>query len=43
MKWCSLNKDNQLEFKEKEIKLNSPGVLKLVFDDENLVELAQIV
>jgi broad specificity phosphatase PhoE len=43
MKWCSLNKDNQLEFKKKEIKLNSPGVLKLVFDDENLVELAQIV
>ncbi len=43
MKWCNLNKNNQLEFKDKIITLNSPGVLKLIFDDMDLKELVQIV
>ena len=43
MNWCNLNKNNQLEFKDKIITLNSPGVLKLIFDDMDLKELFQIV
>ncbi len=43
MKWCKLNKKNQLEFNGKILSLNSPGVLKLLFNGENLIELVQIV
>ena len=43
MKWCNLNINNQLEFNGKPINLNSPGVLKLLFDDKDLIELVQIV
>lgn len=43
MKWCDLNMNNQLEFRGKMINLNSPGVLKLVFDSKNLIELVQVV
>ena len=43
MKWCNLNNNNQLEYNGKAINLNSPGVLKLVFDDTNLIDLTQIV
>ena len=43
MKWCNLNKNNQLEFKGKIINLNSPGVLKLIFQDMDLKELVQII
>ena len=43
MNWCNLNKNNQIEFKGKIITLNSPGVLKLIFDDMDLKELFQIV
>ena len=43
MNWCNLNKNNQIEFKDKIITLNSPGVIKLVFDDMDLKELFQIV
>ena len=43
MNWCNLNKNNQIEFKDKIITLNSPGVLRLVFDDMDLKELVLIV
>ena len=43
MKWCNLNNNNQLEFNGKTINLNSPGVLKLLFDGKDLIELVQIV
>ena len=43
MKWCKLNKKNQLKFNGKILSLNSPGVLKLLFNGENLIELVQIV
>ena len=43
MKWCKLNYNNQIEFNGKIINLNSPGVLKLLFDGKNLIELVQIV
>lgn len=43
MKWCKLNINNQLEFKNKVINLNSPGVLELLFEGKELIELNQIV
>ena len=43
MKWCNLNSNNQLEFRGKMINLNSPGVLKLEFNSEDLVKLVQVV
>lgn len=43
MKWCELNDNNQLEFKGRVISLNSPGVIKLLFEDKDLIELVQIV
>ena len=43
MKWCKLNNNNKLEFKGKTINVNSPGVLKLLFDGKDLVKLVQIV
>lgn len=43
MKWCKLNDNNQLEFKGRVISLNSPGAIKLLFEDKDLIELVQIV
>lgn len=43
MKWCKLNKENQLEFNKKIITLNSPGIIKLVFRDKELIELDQLI
>lgn len=43
LKWCTLNDNYELEYNNKEIKLNSPGVIKLTFSDKNLLNLEQIV
>ena len=43
MDWCTLNENYQLEFKEKEINLNSPGIIRLVFEGKTLKDLTQIV
>ena len=43
IKWCKLDNNNQLEFNGKILNLNSPGVLKLLFDGEDLIKLVQIV
>ena len=43
MKWCSLNKENQIEYNKEIISLNSPGVIRLVFKDKQLIELKQII
>ena len=43
MKWCILNKNNELKFNNQIITLNSPGVLQLVFDNKKLINLTQIV
>lgn len=43
MKWCTLNNNNQLEFEGTPISVNSPGVLKLSFDNKTLISLVQIV
>lgn len=42
MNWCELNKENKLEFNKKTFKLNSPGIIKLTFENEELIELNQI-
>ena len=42
MKWCKLNEENDIEFNKKIITLNSPGVVKLVFENDKLLELKQI-
>lgn len=43
MKWCNLNEENQLEYKKDIISLNSPGIIKLVFKEKELIELKQII
>lgn len=43
MKWCKLNEANNLEYNNKEIVLNSPGVIKLTFLDNALQDIQQIV
>lgn len=42
-KWCKLNENINIEFDNKEIIVNSPGVIKLVFEGQKLIELKQIV
>jgi len=43
MKWCKLNNDNQLEYDSKIIKLNSPGVIKLLIKNKEVKKVEQIV
>ncbi len=43
MDFCVLNENYQLEFNGQKISLNSPGVIKLTFDDDKLENLVQIV
>ena len=42
MKWCKLNDNNDIEYNKKTITVNSPGIIKLVFEEQELVELKQI-
>ena len=42
-KWCILNARNNLEFNNKEISLNSPGVIKLVFNNSKLINIEEII
>lgn len=42
MKWCKLNNENEIQYNKKNIKLDSPGIIKLLFDDD-LIELEQIL
>jgi len=43
MKWCKFNENNEIEFEGKTITLNSPGVIKLTFEENKLLELKQII
>lgn len=43
MRWCKLNNKNEIELNGKTIKLNSPGIIKLIFEDNELLELEQIL
>ena len=43
MKWCKLNDKNEIQFNKKTIELNSPGIIKLIFEGNELFKLEQIV
>ena len=43
MKWCKLNDKNEIQFNKKTINLNSPGIIKLIFEDNELLKLEQIL
>lgn len=43
LKWCNISKNNEIEYNKKEILLYSPGIIKLVFKENRLIELEQIV
>lgn len=43
MNWCKLNVKNELEYNKNIIRLNSPGVIKLIFSDDKIKEIEQIV
>ena len=43
MKWCKLNDKFEIEFNKNIIKLDSPGIIKLIFEDENFIELKNII
>ena len=43
MKWVKLNNENKLEFNNEIITTNSPGVIELIFEDDKLLNLKQIV
>ena len=43
LNWCGVNKNNKLEYKEKELNISSPCLLKLTFNNKELVNLEQIV
>lgn len=42
MNWCNLNNNYELEYNSSIINVNSPSVIKLVFDNKKLVGLSQI-
>ena len=42
-KYCKLNKNNELEYNGKVITLNSPGVVKIKYKNDNLLDLSQII
>lgn len=42
IKWCTLNKDKDLEYKGKVVKLNSPSVVRLIFNDNLIKDISQI-
>lgn len=43
MRWCRLNDAYELEYNNKIITVNSPGVIKLCFQGKELIDLEQIV
>ena len=43
MNWCNLNKENQIQYNNEIISLNSPGIIRLIFKDKELIELKQII
>ncbi len=42
MKWCKLDDNNKLRFKDEMVELTSPCVIKLKFRDRELIELKKI-
>lgn len=43
MQWCTLNENNNLEYQNKQIIINSPSVIELTFKGKELTNLKQIV
>lgn len=43
LNWCEVNKNIKLEYKGKELNITSPCLLKLTFDDKDLMNLEQII
>lgn len=43
LNWCKVNKNIKLGYREKELNITSPCLLKLTFDSKKLVDLEQIV
>ena len=43
LNWCKVNENVKLEYKEKELNITSPCLLKLTFNDKELINLEQIV
>lgn len=43
LNWCEVNENARLEYKGKELNITSPCLLKLIFNDKDLVNLEQII
>lgn len=43
LNWCEVNENVKLEYKDKELNITSPCLLKLTFDNKELVDLEQII
>ena len=43
LNWCNVNNNMKLEYKDKELNIMSPCLLKLTFKNEELINLEQII
>lgn len=43
LNWCSVNKNIKLQYKDKELNIESPCLLKLIFENYNLSNIEQII
>lgn len=43
LNWCKVNENMKLEYKDKELNITSPSLLKLTFKDEELMNIEQII
>ena len=43
LNWCKVNENMKLEYKDNELNVTSPSLLKLTFKDEELMNIEQII
>lgn len=43
LNWCIVNENVKLEYKDKELNITSPCLIKLTFEDKKLMDLKQII
>ena len=43
LNWCKVNENMKLEYKDNELNVTSPSLLKLTFKDEELINIEQII
>lgn len=43
LNWCRVNENVKLEYKDKELNITSPCLIKLTFEDKKLMDLKQII